>query len=319
MKNFVTGNTVCGLLGIQYPILQGGMLWLATAELAAEVSNRGGLGVISPYAGMEETADPLQNLHGQIRRVQELTRRPFGVNIPLDLPSSGLLLDILLREEVPVAITAAGSPALYTEMLRSAGIRVAHVVSSAAQAQSAQSCGVDAVIAEGNEAAGRIGREAVPLTSLLPYVRKTISIPVIAAGGIADGSGLTAAFALGADGVQLGTRFVAVEECIAHPEYKKAIVRSDEIDAIVTRRGIIPTRSLRNRFVTDVAALEASGASSSSVAQFVGRGRARKAQLEGDLQNGDAYAGTSVGRIKNVLPVAAVMEDLIDAYNNLLQ
>ena len=161
------------------------MLWLASAELAAAVSDLGALGVLSPYAGMEEGGDPLQNLRSQIRRTRIRTQKPFGVNIPLDLPSSGLLIDILLQEQVKVAITAAGNPGLYTELLRSAGIRVAHVVSSVLQARRAESCGVDCVIAEGVEAGGRLGRDELSLVSLVPLVVEAVSVPVIAAGGVA--------------------------------------------------------------------------------------------------------------------------------------
>jgi enoyl-[acyl-carrier protein] reductase II len=310
----VTGNSVCDLFGIQYPILQGGMLWLATAELAASVSNAGALGILSPYAGMEENGDPLENLRLQINRTRSLTGKPFGVNIPLDLPASGLLLDSLLREGVPIAITSAGSPALYTELLHSAGIRVAHVISSVSQARNAESARVDAVIAEGVEAGGRIGRDALPLFSLLPQIADAVSIPVIAAGGIADGRGLAVAFALGADGVQLGTRFIAVEECIAHRSYKQAILAAGDSDTIVTRRGRIPVRSLKSPFSMKLAAMEESGAPAESIQKYIGHGRARKAQIDGDLGEGDAYAGSSAGLIKEILPAAAVIKNLIKEY-----
>jgi enoyl-[acyl-carrier protein] reductase II len=310
----VTGNSVCDLFGIQYPILQGGMLWLATAELAASVSNAGALGILSPYAGMEENGDPLENLRLQINRTRSLTGKPFGVNIPLDLPASGLLLDALLREGVQIAITSAGSPALYTELLHSGGIRVAHVISSVSQARNAESAHVDAVIAEGVEAGGRIGRDAVPLFSLLPQIADAVSIPVIAAGGIADGRGFAAAFALGADGVQLGTRFIAVEECIAHRNYKQAILAAGDSDTIVTRHGRIPVRSLKSPFSMRLAAMEESGAPAESIQKYIGHGRARKAQIDGDLAEGEAYAGSSAGLIKEILPAAAVIKNLIKEY-----
>jgi enoyl-[acyl-carrier protein] reductase II len=305
------------LFGIRYPILQGGMLWLATAELASAISNAGALGVLSPCAGMEESGDPLQNLQFQIGKIRQRTPKPFGVNIPLDLPASGLLIDLILRENIRIVITAAGSPDLYTEILHSAGILVVHVISSAAQARHSESCGADAVIAEGSEAGGRVGRGEVPLMSLLPQVADAVSIPVIAAGGIADGRGLAAAFALGADGVQLGTRFVAVDECIAHPRYKRAIVDAGEGDTIVTRRGLIPTRSLRTRFIDEIISMEKEGASAESIRKHVGRGRARQAQIDGNLADGDAYAGSSAGMIRDILPAAAVMEDLIRAFKKL--
>jgi enoyl-[acyl-carrier protein] reductase II len=312
----VTGNSVCDLFGIQYPILQGGMLWLATAELAASVSNAGALGVLSPYAGMEEDGDPLENLRFQIKRTRNLTDKPFGVNIPLDLPASGLLVDVLLQEGVKIAVTSAGSPALYAELLHSAGICVAHLISSVSQARNAESCKMDAVIAEGVEAGGRIGRDAVPLFSLLPQVADAVSIPVIAAGGIADGRGMAAAFALGADGVQLGTRFIAVEECIAHPNYKQAIIEAGDSDTVVTRRGQIPVRSLKSPFSMKLAAMEESGASAEGIQKYIGRGRARKAQIDGDIAEGDAYAGSSAGLIKGILSAAAVIENLMKEYES---
>jgi enoyl-[acyl-carrier protein] reductase II len=293
------------------------MLWLATAELAAAVSNAGGLGVISSYAGMEADGDPLQNLHSQINRTRKLTEKPFGVNIPLDLPASGLLLDVLLQESVKIVVTAAGNPGLYTGLLHSAGIRVAHVISSVSQARIAESCNVDAIIAEGAEAGGRIGHNELSLFSLLPQVAEAVSIPVIAAGGIVDGRGLAAAFALGADGVQLGTRFVAVEECGAHRNYKQAIVDAGDSDTLVTRRMLVPTRSLKCDFSRELAAMETSGASAESIQTHVGRGRARKAQIEGKLTNGDAYAGSSAGLIKEILPASAVIENLIKTYTKI--
>jgi enoyl-[acyl-carrier protein] reductase II len=305
------------LFGIQHPILQGGMLWLATAELAASVSNAGALGVLSPYAGMEENGDPLENLRYQIKRTRDLTDKPFGVNIPLDLPSSGLLLDVLLRENVKIVATSAGSPGLYTELLQSACIRVAHVISSVSQARNAESFHVDAVIAESVEAGGRIGRDSLPLSFLLPRIVDAVSIPVVAAGGIADGRGMAAAISLGADGVQLGTRFIAVEECIAHRKYKQAIIAAGDSDAIVTRRGQIPVRSLKTPFITKLAAMEESGASAESIQTFIGHGRARKAQIDGDMAEGDAYAGSSVGLINEIIPAAVVIENMMKEYKSL--
>ncbi|MEJ2247566.1 MAG: nitronate monooxygenase, partial [Acidobacteriota bacterium] len=217
-------NSLCDLLGIRFPILQGGMLWLADARLASAVSSAGALGTLSPYTGMQPNGDAVEHLRRQIHKTRELTLKPFAVNIPLDLPASGLLIDVLLQEKVAIAVTAAGSPGIYTQLLHSAGIRVLHVVGSVSQALFAESCGVDAMIIEGVEAAGRVGREEIPLFTLLPQVVDAVSIPVVAAGGIADGRGMAAAFVLGSVGVQMGTRFVAVEECPAHIAYKQAII-----------------------------------------------------------------------------------------------
>ncbi len=308
-------KSICDLFAIKYPILQGGMLWLATAELAAAVSNAGALGIISPYAGMQEGGDPLQNLRFQIRRTRELTDKPFAVNVPLVLPLSGLLIDVLLQENVQIVVTAAGSPGLFTELLHSARIQVAHVISSVSQAQFAESCHVDAVIAEGVEAGARIGFDELPLFSLIPQVADAVSIPVIAAGGIVDGRGVAAALALGADAVQLGTRFIAVEESVAHRNYKQAIVEARDTDTLVAGRRIAPTRRLKSRFALELAELEGSGASADNLQDFIGRGRARKAQIEGDLENGDAYAGSSTGLIKDIIPAAEVIERLVKDYH----
>ncbi len=301
----VNKNSVCSLFSIQFPILQGGMLWIANAGLAAAVSNAGALGVISPYAGMDEDGDPQQNLRFQIRQIRELTDKPFGVNIPLDLPMSGLLIDTLLQEKVQIAITAAGDPKLFTELLHSAEIRVAHVISSVHQANLAESCCVDAVIAEGAEAAGRIGRDEISLFSLIPQVVDAVSIPVIAAGGIADGRGLAAAFELGADGVQLGTRFVATDECIAHRNYKEAILKARDTGTAVTRWDI-PERSLKPLFAA-------------SLPESTGRSRARRAQIEGDLTCGGAYAGSSAGLINEIFPAAVIVGNLAKSLESLSQ
>jgi enoyl-[acyl-carrier protein] reductase II len=291
------------------------MLWLATAALAASVSNAGALGVLSPYAGMDEEADPRENLRTQIRRARKLTDKPFGINIPLDLPLSGLLINVLLQENAEIVITAAGNPELFTELLHSAEIRVIHVISSVSQAKVSESSNVDAIIAEGVEAGGHIGREEIALFSLIPQVVDAVSVPVIAAGGIVDGRGMAAALALGASGVQLGTRFVATEECIAHANYKRAIVEARDADTVVTRRGLIPTRSLKTGFTRELTVLEKSCVSADEIHKFIRHDRARKAQIEGDLINGDAYSGSSAGLIKEILPAAVVVESLIRDYD----
>ena len=310
---------VCDLLRIDYPILQGGMLWLATAELAAAVSNAGALGIISPFAGMERHGDALENLRLQIIKGRKLTKKPFGVNIPLNLEQSGLLIDLILREKVNMVVTAAGDPHHYTEVLRKEGIKVLHVVSTARQAQSAESCKADAVIVEGAEAAGHLGFEEIPLFSLIPQVVDVVSIPVLAAGGIADARGVAAAFALGAEGVQLGTRFVAVEENIAHSKYKQAILKADDADTVVTCRKLLPTRSLKTEFTRRLLELEGSGASAGDIREFLGYSRARTGQLEGDLENGEAYSGASAGLIKEILSAAEVIQRLVEGYQKVIK
>ena len=308
----------CEFLEVQYPIIQGGMLWLANAELAAAVSNAGALGVISPYAGMKRHGDGLKNLGEQIKRIRDLTDKPFGVNVPLDLDQSGLLIDCLLHEKIKLVITAAGSPAYYTELLKQAGMKVFHVISSVSQAKFAESCGVDAVIAEGIEAAAHNGFDELPLFSLVPQVADAVSIPIIAAGGIADARGVVAAFALGAEGIQMGTRFVAVDENPAHPNYKKAILEAEDTDTVITCRRLLPTRSIKTAFSARLLDLEQSGTSADGIRDFLGYRRARKGQLEGDFDEGEIYAGSSAGLIKEIIPTTKVIQDLVKGYEKVM-
>jgi enoyl-[acyl-carrier protein] reductase II len=310
---------ISDLLKIRYPIIQGGMLWLADAELAAAVSNAGALGVISPLAGMERHGDSSENLRLQIAKARELTAKPFGVNIPLDLQQGGVLIDVTLKEKVKMVVTSAGNPAHYTDLLRQNGATVVHVVSSVRQAQVAEYCKVDAVIVEGVEAAGHLGFDELPLFSVIPQVADAVSIPVIAAGGVADARGLVAAFCLGAEGVQLGTRFVAVEENIANIRYKQAIVEAKDTDTVMTCRRLLPTRSLKTEFSRKLLELEESGASASDIREFLGYSRARKGQLEGNLTEGEAYCGASAGLIKEIAPVALVIQRLLEGYEEVIK
>jgi len=310
---------ICDLLKIDYPILQGGMLWLANAQLAAGVSKAGALGVISPMGGMEENEDPSKHLTDQIRKARELTGKPFGVNIPLDLEQSGILIDVVLAEPVGIVITAAGDPSIFTELLRRNGITVIHVVSSVKQAQTAESAQVDAIVVEGVEAAGHIGFDELPLFSLIPQVADAVSIPVIAAGGIADARGVVAALSLGAEGVQMGTRFVAVKESIAHPRYQQAIMKAGDADTVITCRRLLPTRSLRTEFSQRLLEREQAGASANDMREFLGYRRARRGQLEGDLDNGEAYCGASAGLIKEIVPAATVVETLVAGYKGIIE
>lgn len=245
---------ICHLLEVKFPIIQGGMLWLATAELAAAVSNAGAFGVISPLGGMQKDGDPSENLKKQLKKIRHFTEKPFGINIPLDLSYVGILIDIAIKEKVEVVITAAGDPCHYTEVLKNEGIKVIHVVSQVKQAQMAEHCRVDAVIAEGIEAAAHNGPDELPLFSLIPQIADAVFIPVIAAGGV------VAAMALGAEGVQLGTRFVVVEENIAHQNYKQAILNAGDTDTVITRRSLLPTQSLKTDFAKTLLELEKSGA-----------------------------------------------------------
>ncbi len=299
---------VCDLLSIAYPILQGGMLWIADAGLAAAVSNAGGMGIISPLAGSEPHGDAVKHLSAQIDRARELTSKPFGVNLPLDLRDVGLLMDLALGKGIDVVVTAAGDPAVFTGLLKNGGINVLHVVSSVKHAKKAEAAGVDAVIAEGVEAAARNGFDEIPLFSLLPQVADAVGIPVIAAGGIVDARGMAAAMALGAEGVQMGTRFLMSRECIADDAYKKAILSAGDTDTVITLRKLIPSRSLKNTaFTQSLVALEEAGATIEELRQFLGHAASRTAGLEGDLDNGEAYCGASAGLIKDILPVKDII------------
>jgi enoyl-[acyl-carrier protein] reductase II len=282
--NIMKKTIICELLEIKYPIIQGGMLWLATAELAAAASNAGALGVISPLSGMEMEGDPSKNLADQLARIKHLTDKPN-----------------------------------FTEVLRKKGIKVIHVVSSVKQAKKAESCAVDGVIAVGIEAAAHHGRDELPLFSLLPQVSDAISIPVIAAGGISDARGIAAAFALGAEGVQLGTRFVAVEENIAHPNYKQAIIDARDADTVITCRQIVPARSLKTQFTNRLSKLEDSGASDQDLMDFIGYRRNRISQIQGHLDKGEAYCGASAGLIKEVLTVQEVVDCLVKGYEKIVK
>ncbi len=310
---------LCDLLGIEYPIIQGGMVWIANAELAAAVSNAGGLGLISPTAGMNRNGSQVENLKKQIEIARSLTSKPFGVNLPiLNNPQIEELVATVIDAKVKVVVTAAGNPALYTNRLKEAGIKVLHVVAAVRHAQSAERRGVDAVIAEGYEAGGHNGLDELTTFTLIPQVVDAVKIPVIAAGGIADARGVVAALALGADGVQMGTRFVATYECIAHPNFKEAIVRASDTDTVITGRKIGPTRILKNEVAAKLLEMEAAGASVEELLAFIGSSRSRAGQFEGDMVNGQAYCGAIAGMIKEIKSVSQVIQDIVTNYETVL-
>jgi enoyl-[acyl-carrier protein] reductase II len=310
---------LCELLGIEYPIIQGGMVWIANAELAAAVSNAGGLGLISPNAGMNRNGDQVENLKKQIEIAKGLTSKPFGVNLPiLNNPQIEALVDAVIKAKVKVVATAAGNPALYTSRFKEAGIKVLHLVAAVRHAQSAERRGVDAVIAEGYEAGGHNGLDELTTLTLVPQVADAVSIPVVAAGGIADARGVVAALALGADGVQMGTRFVATRECAAHQNFKDAVVKASDTDTAITGRKLGPTRILKNEIATKLLAMEAAGASAEELQAFIGSSRSRTGQFEGDLANGEAYCGSVAGMIKEIKSVAEVIQSVVDNYDKVL-
>ncbi|MBQ8246021.1 MAG: enoyl-[Lachnospiraceae bacterium] len=278
------------LLGIEYPIIQGGMAWVAEYHLAAAVSNAGGLGIIAAGAA------PAEWVREQIREAKKLTDKPFGVNIMLMNPSADEIAKVVVEEGVKVVTTGAGNPEKYMKDWKEAGIKVIPVVASVALAKRMEKCGADAVVAEGTEAGGHIGELTTMV--LVPQVRDAVSIPVIAAGGVADGRGMAAAFMLGADGVQIGTHFVVTKECIVHQNYKDCILKAKDIDTRVTGRSTgHPVRALRNNLTMEYLKKEAEGASPEEL-EMLAAGGLRKAVVDGDTRTGSLMAGQSAGLVK---------------------
>lgn len=299
---------LCELLGIEHPIIQGAMILIANAELAAAVSNAGGLGVLSFNAAGR---DP-EALRAELRKTKSLTGKPFGVNFPVDEDIIITYMQVAMEEGVAVATTSAGRPIVYTGLLKDAGMKVMHVVGAVRHAISAEQAGVDAIIAEGYEAGGHNAPDELTTMALVPQVVDAVQIPVVAAGGIADGRGLVAALALGAQGVQIGTRFIATPECGAHPAYKEAILQAQD-NATTThgRRLRLLARSLRNQMTAGVLELEARGASVDELIAYIGPGRAYRALLEGDVTEGEAFCGQIAGLVREMMPAGDVVRSII--------
>lgn len=296
-------NRICDLLGIEFPVFQGGMAWVADASLAAAVSNAGGLGLISSVnAGTEA-------VRNEIRKCRELTDKPFGVNIMLQAPNAPEIAQMVIDEGVKILTTGAGSPAQYMAAWKEAGIKVIPVVASVALALKMQSAGADAVVAEGAESGGHVGE--LHTMALIPQVVDAVNIPVIAAGGICDGRGVAAAFMLGAEAVQVGTRFLAAEECTVHQVYKDKILKASDISTIVTGKSLgHPVRSLKTPFSKSFARMEADPNVTPEEILAFGSGALRKAVQEGD-SNGSYMAGECAGMVKKIEPAKAIVEDLI--------
>lgn len=294
---------LCELLNIKYPIIQGGMAWAATHELAQAVSEAGGLGIIA--AGNA----PKDVIREEIKKLRENTDKPFGVNIMLMSPFADDIMDLVCEEKVPVVTTGAGNPGKYINKLKSSGIKVVPVVPTVALARRLEREGADALIVEGTEAGGHIGE--LTTMALVPQISSTVNIPVIAAGGIADGRGFLAALSLGAEGVQIGTRFVCSTECIAHDNYKKKIIKAKDRDAIVTGRSTgYPVRVLKNKFTKEYLKLEEEGIPFEEL-EKLGAGRLRSAVIEGDMDNGSVMAGQVAGIISNVKPCEDIILNII--------
>ena len=295
---------LCELLHTKYPIIQGGMAWVATAELAAAVSNAGGLGLIA--AGNA----PASYVKDQIAKARELTDKPFGVNVMLLSPFADEVMQLLYTEKVAVVTTGAGNPGKYIEGLKAAGTVVIPVIPSVALAKKMERDGADAVVAEGTEAGGHIGE--LTTMALVPQVVDAVNIPVIAAGGIADSRGIAAALCLGAQGVQIGTRFLCSTECTAHENYKKAVVAAKDRDAVVTGRSTgHPVRGIKNKLTREFDKLEAAGASLEEIDKL-GTGALRAAVVDGDAQMGALMAGQSAGLVCDVRPCTEIVQELVD-------
>lgn len=306
-------NQICSLFNIRYPLIQGGMIWCAGWELASAVSNAGGLGLLGAGSMYPEI------LNEQISKCKAATDKPFGVNLPLLYPNIEEHIATIIKHKVPIVFTSAGNPKTWTETLKKEGITVVHVVSSVKFAQKAAAAGVDAVVAEGFEAGGHNGRDETTTLCLIPMVRKAISIPLIAAGGIGDGRAMLAVMNLGADGAQVGSRFVASEESSAHQNFKLAVINSQEGDTLLTLKELTPVRLLRNPFFDQLMAAYQNGASAEALAELLGRGRAKKGMFEGDLETGELEIGQVAGSFDEILPAATIVEQFIREYNQALK
>ena len=300
---------ICNILGIRYPIFQGGMAWISDSKLAAAVSNAGGLGII---AGANAPASYIRN---EIKETKKLTDKPFGLNIMLLSDNADELADIAIEEGVKVITTGAGNPGKFMERWKQAGIIVIPVVASVALAKRMERCGADAVIAEGCEAGGHIGKLTTMV--LLPQVVDAVNIPVIGAGGIADGRGIAAAFALGASGIQVGTRFLVSEECQIHDNYKNAVIKSKDIDTVVTGRCTgHPVQVLKNKLAKEYLKLEKNNVSFDKLEEL-GRGTLKKAVVDGDIENGSLMAGQISGMLKKVQTSKEIIEEMFNEYEEI--
>ena len=301
-------NRICELFDIQYPIIQGGMVWCSGWRLAAAVSNAGGLGLLGAGSMHPEV------LREHIRKCQAATTKPFGVNVPLMYPEIETLMQIIQEEGVKIVFTSAGNPKTWTARLQAAGIKVAHVVSSAKFAAKCEEAGVDAIVAEGFEAGGHNGREETTTLCLIPAVRKATSLPLMAAGGIATGESLLAVMALGAEGAQIGTRFALTKESSAHDNFKQLCLNLKEGDTKLLLKKLSPTRLVKGDFTTAVEEAEARGASAEELRELLGKGRAKKGIFEGDLQNGELEIGQIASLFHEEQSVAEVMEEIVNAF-----
>lgn len=313
MPELFSNNRICGLFGIQYPIVQGGMIWASGWRLASAVSNAGGLGLLGAGSMYPDV------LKEHIQHMKAATSKPFGVNVPLLYPNIEQLMELIISEGVKIVFSSAGNPATWTSKLKEKGITVVHVVSSSKFARKAEAAGCDAVVAEGFEAGGHNGREETTSFVLIPAVREAVNIPVLAAGGIATGRQMLAAMVLGADGVQLGTRFVASEEASSHAAFKQALIGSQEGDTQLSMKKLVPVRLLKNAFYQRVWEAEQRGADPAELKEILGRARAKKGMFEGDLDEGELEIGQVSSLIKEILPANEIIRNLITEFRTAVE
>ena len=301
-------NRITQLFGIKYPIIQGGMIWCSGWELASSVSNSGGLGLIGAASMYPEV------LRDHIIKCREATDKPFGVNLPLLYRDLDQHIQIIIEMGVKIVFTSAGSPKKYTPILKENGIKVVHVVSNLKFAKKSEEAGVDAIVCEGFEAGGHNGKEEITTMCLVPNVSENINIPLIAAGGIGIGKAMLAAFSLGAEGVQIGSRFVASQECSAHPNFKDAVVESKEGDTMLSLKKLTAVRLLNNNFYQKVLEAENRGDSIEELRELLGRGRSKKGMFEGDLKEGELEIGQVSSMINEIKPVKAIIDEIISDF-----
>lgn len=302
-------NRICKLFNITYPVIQGGMVWCSGWRLASAVSNAGGLGLIGAGSMHPEV------LREHIRKCKDATNKPFGVNVPLMYPEIETIMNIIIEEGVKIVFTSAGNPKTWTKHLQEKGIKVAHVVSSSKFAAKCEEAGVDAIVAEGFEAGGHNGREETTTLCLIPAVRKATSLPLMAAGGIGTGEAMLATFALGAEGVQIGTRFALTKESSAHENFKNLCLNLNEGDTKLLLKKLSPTRLVKGTFTSAVEEAEARGASVEELRELLGKGRAKKGIFEGNLEEGELEIGQVASLFKEEQSVEEVMAEIMDSFN----
>ena len=302
-------NKITELFKIKYPIIQAGMIWNSGWKLASAVSNSGGLGLLGAGSMYPDV------LRQHIQKCKKATSHPFGVNVPMLYPNIEEIIQIIIEQGVKIVFTSAGNPKIHTERLKENNIKVAHVISSVKFAEKAQEAGVDAIVAEGFEAGGHNGREETTTFTLIPMVKEKIQIPLIAAGGIATGKGMLAAMVLGADGVQIGSRFVASEESSAHINFKNKVIEAEDGDTLLTLKELAPVRLLKNKFSNDVLELYKSNPSKQDLIDLLGRARAKRGMFEGDLEDGELEIGQITGLINKIQPASKIIKEIISEFN----